>query len=172
LFFLYEVDPGIEPQFKAALRLLADEGLGSDRTVGKGLFQILADELGKPFPLTGAAASPGHWMTLSFFIPSEADVKSIDFRGSYYRLQHKRGWYNTYQWLSLKKKEIFGFSAGSVFKTGRTPTGTEVILLGKNEIPGGLKKAPAFDVLRSGFCYGIPVKVPPENDYAEVEHAR
>ena len=118
-------------------------------------------------------------MSLSFFIPSEADSKTIDFNDSYYLLQHKRGWYITYKMLSLKKKGIFGFSEGSVFKTknDHVPTGKQVTLLKKEAMKEILKgkgikldKDPTFDVLRSGFLFGIPIKVPTGNSYWEVDN--
>ncbi len=176
LFFFYEAAPGIEQQFKACLRLLGDEGLGSDKTVGKGLFEI-KEETGYEFPHPDNPAS--HLVSLSFFIPSEEDFKAIDFSDSYYLLQHKRGWYITYKMLSLKKKGIFGFSEGSVFKTknGHIPTGKQVKLLEKDAMEDILKKKgieldkdPAFDVLRSGFWYGIPIRVPGGNSYSEVDN--
>jgi CRISPR-associated protein Csm4 len=171
LFFFYDVTPGIEQQFKACLRLLGDEGLGSDKTVGKGLFEI-KEETEHEFPHPDNPAS--HLMSLSFFIPSKEDFDAIDFNDSYYFLQHKRGWYITYKMLSLKKKGIFGFSEGSVFKTknGHIPTGKEVILLEKEAMKEILErkgieldKDSTFDVLRSGFWFGIPTRVPTGNSY-------
>jgi len=176
LFFFYDVAPGIEQQFKASLRLLGDEGLGSDKTVGKGLFEI-EQETEHEFPHLDNPAS--HLVSLSFFIPSKEDFNAIDFNDSYYLLQHKRGWYITYKMLSLKKKGIFGFSEGSVFKTknDHVPTGKQVKLLEKEAMEDILKKKgisldkdPAFDVLRSGFWYGIPIRVPGGNSYAEVDN--
>lgn len=176
LFFFYDAAPGIEQQFKACLRLLGDEGLGSDKTVGKGLFEI-KEEIEHEFPHLDTTAS--HLMCLSFFIPSKEDFDSIDFNDSYYFLQHKRGWYITYKMLSLKKKGIFGFSEGSVFKTtnDHVPTGKQVTLLEKGvmkkilEDKGiSLEKDPTFDVLRSGFLFGIPIKVPTGNSYSEVDN--
>ncbi len=161
LFFLCHVDPEIEPQFTASLRLLADEGLGSDRTVGKGLFEILPEDAGLQLPAADVVdSSSSHVMSLSFFIPSPEDSEAIDFDDSYYLLQHKRGWYNTHRVLSLKKKGIFGFSEGSVFKNDRGLTGKEVTLLTKDEMCKVFPNADGFDILRSGFLFGCPVKVP------------
>jgi CRISPR-associated protein Csm4 len=151
LFFLFDVNPEIEQKFKASLRLLGDEGIGSDKTVGKGLFEI--KEEGN-FELPDIDSS--YMMSLSFFIPSEHD--KIDFNKSFYLLQHKRGWYITHKVLSLKKKGIFGFSEGSVFRINKKPTGKKVILLRKKEME--FKTDSPFDILRSGFIYGIPVNPP------------
>lgn len=158
LFFLCRVDPEIEPGFTASLRLLADEGLGSDRTVGKGLFEILEEDPGFRLPPVGASSS--YMMSLSFFIPSEEDATAIAFDESYYLLQHKRGWYNTHRLLTLKKKGIFGFAEGSVFKSGRVLTGKEVTLMTKDEMGRIFPGADTFDILRSGFLFGFPVTVP------------
>jgi len=107
-------------------------------------------------------------MSLSFFIPTETDSKAIDFNHSYYLLQHKRGWYNTHRVLSLKKKGIFGFSEGSVFKNDRELTGKEVELLKKDEMDKLFPNAVGFDILRSGFFFGIPVNVPADHPVTEV----
>jgi CRISPR-associated protein Csm4 len=168
LFFLYHVDPEIETQFKASLRLLADEGLGSDRTVGKGLFEIQEEKTDFQLPPVDSSAS--HILSLSFFIPSDKDFKDIRFDDSYYLLQHKRGWYNTHRVLSLKKKGIFGFAEGSVFKSDQMPTGKKVTLLKKDEMGKIFPNVPVFDVLRSGFLFGLPVKVPAAGSVREVEN--
>lgn len=171
LFFLYHVDPEIEPQFMASLRLLADEGLGSDRTVGKGLFEILPEDADSQLPAVNVLDSPSsHVMSLSFFIPSEEDAEAIDFDDSYYLLQHKRGWYNTHRLLSLKKKGIFGFSEGSVFKSDGMLTGEKVTLLTKDEMGDIFPNAVGFDILRSGFFFGFPVTVPAAHSVTEVEN--
>lgn len=171
LFFLCRVDPEIEPRFMGALRLLADEGLGSDRTVGKGLFEILSEDAASPLPAADAVgASSSHVLSLSFFIPSKEDSKAIDFDHSYYHLQHKRGWYNTHRVLSLKKKGIFGFSEGSVFKNDRELTGEKVELLKKDEMEGFFPNTAGFDILRSGFFFGFPVNVPADHPVTEVEN--
>lgn len=153
MFFIYHVDSAIESQFKACLRLLADEGIGGDRTVGKGLFEII-EETSITFPEN----STTHYMNLSFYIPSETDLESIDLTKSYYRLQHKRGWYVTHRVLNLKKKGIFGFGEGSVFASDRELTGKTVTLLDRNEM-AGFTDAP-FEILRNGYMVGIPVQVP------------
>ncbi len=153
MFFLFQVDAEIEPRFKACLRLLGDEGIGGDRTVGKGLFEIIRET-----DIHIPDVDTPHIMNLSFFIPSPDDVQNMDLNRSFYRLQHKRGWYITHKFLNLKKKGIFGFSEGSVFFTRGALTGKIAVLLKKEEI-----KSPTlspFDVLRSGLLFGIPVKCP------------
>lgn len=152
MFFLFEVDPTLEAGFKASLRLLGDEGIGGDRTVGKGLFYIM-EEIDIDIPDTDSR----QMMNLSFFIPSLDDVSNIDFQHSYYQLHEKRGWYITDRFLNLKKRGIYGFAEGSIFMTNRELTGKTVTLLNKEEI--FTTGAPAFDVLRHGYIFGIRVKI-------------
>ncbi len=165
LFFLFDADPSIEPQLKACLRLLADEGIGADRTVGKGLFEFSPES---QINLPGVDSShTAHILSLSFFIPSEEDFQNIDFADSFYHLEHKRGWYITHKVMNLKKKGIFGFSEGSVFSIRDTRgahgaqytlTGKKVTLLSKEEMASQTKSP--FEILRHGFLYGIPVTIP------------
>jgi len=156
MFFVFQVDPFIESQFKACLRLLADEGIGGDRTVGKGMFTISGEST-----ITIPHVQSSHIMNLSFFIPSQDDIKHIDLNNSFYRLHQKRGWYITHRFLNLKKRGIFGFSEGSVFSTTSPSlplTGKTAVLLKKEEIPS--PASPPFDIFRHGFFFGVPVKIP------------
>jgi CRISPR-associated protein Csm4 len=166
LFFLCRVDPEIEPRFDASLRLLADEGIGSDRTVGKGFFKI--EDENAPFQFPAVDKPTSHVMSLSFFIPSQEDAAAIRFDDSYYLLQHKRGWYNTHGVLTLKKGGIFGFAEGSVFKCGRMLTGKEVTLVTKDEMGRIYPGIDAFDILRSGFLFGLPIRIPTAGSGKEV----
>jgi CRISPR-associated protein Csm4 len=114
LFFILKINiEKYEPIIKAALRLLGDNGIGSDKSVGNGQFEFET----KPFAFEHFNAEKQ--VTLSLYCPQEKEVKNESFlKQSAYNLI-KRGGYianpNNFDKSTLRKKSIVMFTEGSVF---------------------------------------------------------
>jgi len=155
LFFLADIDPMLLDNFMACLRLLGDEGIGGDSTVGKGLFKIEKISL-----IELPDFHSDYFMSLSFFIPSATDCNAVTFGKSFYRLQRKKGWFNTYRLMTVKKKSVRGFAEGSVFFSNKKLNGKSVTLKSAADSAGKLP----FDILRNGHCLAVPVNLPVMGD--------
>lgn len=143
LFFIYDVkDHNLQNRFLATIRLLADEGLGGDRTSGKGLFyQPEFTELEMNIPDTEEA-----FVILSLFSPKNDELADID--ESFYQLIYRRGYIYSPFCQSLRKKTVLMFKEGSVFllrKTGKIVDVTPEIFKHHR-------------VYRYGYAFGLPCR--------------
>lgn len=102
---------------RAVWRLLADEGLGGDRTVGKGLFNYPRPELLTFHAPDGA----GHWVALALYYP--ADGETIGLSQGFYDLVPRQGYVYSQGGRSLRRCPVTMFSEGSVFPGIQTRTG-------------------------------------------------
>jgi len=117
LYFLIEfTDASLKPKVMHTLRLLADAGIGTDRTVGNGQFT-----LGTPIPFSAPeGTTKGFKMTLGLYLPSKEELSTIDLEQSNWSLV-KRGGYMAAseqdEFRSLRKNSIYFFGESSAFKT-------------------------------------------------------
>ena len=136
-------------RFLAGLRLSADNGLGSDRTVGHGRFTFTEDTISLKQPV-GSDSMIG----LSLYIPSSRNelIEALDPR-SRYELIRRGGWISE-PFNTLRKRSIYMFSEGSLF----TPCQDSLTVKGKtvDVKPVGLKTHPA--IYRSGEGIFLPIK--------------
>lgn len=115
LWFMVEfAEKGIEKKLEGLLRLLGDNGIGTDRSVGNGFFKIEQDEITITTP-----SSASHQMNLSLFCPNKSELTKETLEDSSWQLT-KRGGYiaggSNEDNLSLRKRSIYMFEEGSVFK--------------------------------------------------------
>jgi len=119
LYFIVDFkDPSIESKFISTLRLMGDEGIGGDRTVGKGHFDILKKD-GEEIEINQPQNSQ-NYILLSLYHP---DVNEIsDLKEGYYEIIERKGYiYSPYS-KTLRKKSLKMFKEGAVFpslKKGR-----------------------------------------------------
>jgi len=111
LFFLADLrDETLWKRFKAVWRFLGDEGLGGDRSVGKGLFELPTfEEITLNTPHDHNAR-----MVLSLFYPAVDEAKLLD--GAWYELIDRKGYVFSPDVQSLKRQGVRLFSEGSVFR--------------------------------------------------------
>lgn len=119
LYFLLDCpDDQVRRQVEGALRLLGDNGLGTDRSVGNGHFTPEAGELTLDCP-----DGPTHQLSLSLYLPLQQELSEEVLGRSAWGLV-KRGGYLASPAdpanLSLRKRSVYMFTEGSVFagKTG------------------------------------------------------
>lgn len=101
----------IRKQVRAALELLADSGLGTDRSVGNGSFNLSFGTLELNLPSSGSLA-----MNLSLFCPENQEELTLllEHEQVRYEIIKRGGWisepHNTY-----RKRSVYMFQEGSVF---------------------------------------------------------
>lgn len=107
----------------AALRLLGDNGVGADKSVGNGQF-IFKDLEPFEFQFTEKA---GYQVSLSLFCPKSGEVQKQDFlEKSAYSLTKRGGYvasHANFEQATLRKRSVFMFTEGAVFPNDATLKG-------------------------------------------------
>jgi CRISPR-associated protein Csm4 len=145
IFFLVRLEEdGFWPRFQATWRLLADEGLGGDRTVGKGLFQTpVFDSVTLELPDDVTAH-----VLLSLYYPSPEEHKVV--QGGFYDFVERKGYVYSPNVQNLRRQGVRFFRMGSVFQTSKEPCGKLVDV------------TPAIFSEHKVYKYGIALSVPCE----------
>jgi len=157
LFFLATFEnEEVQQRFETALHLLADEGIGADRTMGKGWFRWKREELTIQAP---EKENTAYVMLLSLYNPRPEDVSDIDPLRSHYALVTRRGWVTAPGAMTLRRRAARFFAEGSVlcFRKNLIPRGRLVATLSHDEVP-----ALPFPVWRNGQAMVVPIYVKPE----------
>lgn len=152
LYFLAEGDTTL---LEKALRVLAIEGIGTDRNVGFGFFDFSVDSLTLELP-----NDANHQVTLSLFIPESKEQlqELLDSDKVAYDFVRRGGWITTYPYTTLRKNVIYGFVPGSVFAIPQQQTGT---MIGKmvNLKPEIGDLTPNHAIWRNGKSIMLPLKL-------------
>lgn len=133
-------------------KLLGENGIGTDRNVGCGHFELQRDvmEVSLPDDATNLA-------TLSLYLPDGKDELKSLLEGDglrLHRLVERGGWISTEPYQTLRKKTICMFEEGAVFGTGAGAPGH---LGAKVDLkPTGIPVS--HPIWRSGKSIFIPVK--------------
>jgi len=148
LYFLVEVKDDLLSKFETVLRFLGDEGIGADRTTGKGLFEI--EEIPNfDLSLNGNA---DYYYSLSLYSPSKEEFSNISPHKSYYDFKIRGGWISN---NTLNRKNLRMFVEGSIlnFTNKQKPIGLIHKVLEKNNYPNDLK----YDIFRNGQALFLPI---------------
>ncbi|MCP4687914.1 MAG: type III-A CRISPR-associated RAMP protein Csm4 [Desulfobacterales bacterium] len=144
LYFLVQYnDPDAKKRVEAVWRLLADEGLGGDRTVGKGLFHYPRAET----VVLDAPDDAAGWMALSLYYPGDGEWTRL--QEGYYDLIERRGYIFSKGGRSLRRKTAAMFTEGSVFPAVARRAGAMV------DVTPRLYKD-VHRVFRAGIALGAP----------------
>lgn len=157
LFFLADFGGNavFKKQFESYLRLLGDEGIGADSTVGKGLFEIKDVE---ELPLETPMDANAHLM-LSLYNPSPDEVVKVRPGQSHYEILTRRGWATTSGIATWRRRSVRMFAEGSVlqFDNNEKPVGNIPAVLKMNDKVGEI--SPAHEVWRYGRAFCLPIKI-------------
>ncbi len=138
--------------FKELFSMLSDNGIGTDRNIGGGKFDVEFIDI----DILPTIQNPTSSMILSMYIPTKDELNSIDLEKSKYDL-HLRGGYisgSEYeQFRHLRKKSIYMFGPGSVFATTQPLSGKVV------DIRPEWNDDTMHCVYRSGKPFVVPVKL-------------
>jgi CRISPR-associated protein Csm4 len=142
-FFLYQTrDEQTEQKFQAAMRLLADEGIGGDRSCGNGLMEIpefSEVEVNVPTNVNGE-------LTLSLYFPDEAEIGTL--ADGHFELLERKGYIYSPFGQSLRRCSLRMFTEGSVFPIVENRVGSM-----EDVCPEIFKDHPVY---RMGMFFGIP----------------
>jgi len=143
-----------DEKFDEILRLfelLGEAGLGTDRNIGGGKFEVERGKLDLP-EIEDANQS----MLLSLYIPTKEEISKLNLKKARYELLLRGGYMagSSEEGLRhLRKRSVYMFNVGSVFPTTETLTGKTVNL--KPEFNDDRM----HDVLRSGRPFYLHVKI-------------
>lgn len=129
---------------------LGEFGLGTDRNVGGGKFVVET----KDWILNDVDNSDAK-MLLSLYIPTEEELPALNLHESKYELLLRGGYISgssELEFSHLRKKSVYAFNVGSIFKTSIVPSGKIVNL--KPE----WKDERMHSVYRSGKPFVVSVK--------------
>lgn len=114
LYFLTDASGEVKDQVIAAMKLLADNGIGTDRNTGNGQFEWGEDRMVLEAPEDGKAS---YQLNLSLYCPEKEEIKD-DIMQSFYGLI-KRGGYISSPGMSehqtIRKRSVYMFTEGSLF---------------------------------------------------------
>jgi CRISPR type III-A-associated RAMP protein Csm4 len=142
------------PLLEGALKLIADSGLGGERSSGWGRFEqpeFVKGELG-PLLFGNRYRAPeeitGHWL-LSLFSPAADDT--IDWQQGNYRVVARTGRVESKDGWGAAKRANQMIAEGGVLVTSAAPKGTA-----RNVAPAGFP----HPVYRAGFALTLPIGKP------------
>ncbi|MCS7028718.1 MAG: type III-A CRISPR-associated RAMP protein Csm4 [Bacteroidia bacterium] len=126
LYFIFEGSPQDKELVRTALRLLSDEGIGTDRNVGNGFFTFEETTLSIELP-----QKANRLLCLGMFLPENQEQLQTMLENAEYELKLRGGYISTPPFLSYRKRFINMFSEGSVFSLPEHQTKpSEPLILG------------------------------------------
>jgi len=146
LFILVEVrNEKWQQKIEALFRLMCDEGIGGDRTCGKGLFRQPVFLDFEPLHI----AEPNAAYSLSAYFPRPEEIAGLD--ESFYELEERKGYIFSPLNRSLRRRSIRVFTEGCVF----SHKGQRIGRL-ENIAPDIFNAHPVY---RYGFLFSFPCKL-------------
>jgi len=140
LHFLIDVrDKNIENRVETVFRVLGDEGIGGDRSCGRGLFSVV-----KLDEIEFNEVETEWYVTLSMIYPREGEIEHL--KGGYFELVERGGWVYSPEEKQKRKKFVRMIKEGSVFK-GK--------VIGKMVEIARIK----YPIYRYGFGLTLPIRV-------------
>lgn len=150
LYIIADAPQEVIDELKLLLQELGEVGIGTDKTVGGGQFEVSTDCLDLP---SGQADS---WISLSLFIPAPEEWSKIEMNSSCYNIT-KRGGYlagsSAAQFRHLWKKSVYMLEEGSVFRAETCPIGQIV------DLRPVWNDAELHPVYRSGKALFLPINL-------------
>lgn len=123
LYFMIQITEGVKSdefykRMDGIMRLLGDNGIGLQRSIGNGHFVAQRKEITVDLP-----TNPNAQMSLSLYCPADATtLQELNLSQSFYKLIKRGGWIST-PVTTFRKRSIYMFTEGSVFKTPTQPNG-------------------------------------------------
>lgn len=152
LYVLVDSDDATFEEIKRLFKILGETGLGTDKNVGGGKFEIAeSDEL---LELPDAAQANGQ-MLLSFYLPkNEEELQRLNLSTSKFDIALRGGYMagsSEESLRHLRKRSVYMFTIGSVFPTCEHLSGQIV------DLQPRWNDARMHPVYRSGKPFVVPV---------------
>jgi CRISPR-associated protein Csm4 len=117
LFFLIQyMDETIKEKVINMLNILGNTGIGADRNVGNGQFDVISNNQTINLP---DKKESNKYLNLGLYLPTEDELNNINIDESKWQLI-KRGGYisasSEEDFIKLRKKSVFMFNEGAIFK--------------------------------------------------------
>jgi len=161
LYFILICDnEKVRRKINSALEILSNEGIGSYRTIGQGLFDSKTTETEISLP-----QNANHFCNLSLFCPQNKEqLKPMLNAKSSYELIRRGGWITKHGYRTYRRQHLYMFQEGSIFNDTKESNQLQTI----NHILSGGKIADVTpDILydnphpfyRFGKAMFLPVKI-------------
>ena len=159
LYFLIQfpqANEKLESDFKAVLHLLAETGLGGERSSGAGQFQfewLNFSQLSKTWQKVLNSPELTHHTLISLFWDSS--ITEDFLKDAAYEIQECGGWIAQ---SNIRRKKVRMFAEGSVF--AQKPQG-ELVDVTPAELIDNAGKPKFHPIYRSGISLALPIKIKP-----------
>lgn len=151
LYCLTTAENGLLDEILSLFRSLGENGIGTDRSVGGGNFEIDSSTITVD-DVSGANAI----MLLSLYVPTHEELTNLNLQNSKYSLLLRGGYIagsQNEEFRHLRKKSIYMFDVGSVFQTIKP-------IIGKIEdLKPSWNDPQMHHVYRSGRALYLPIKI-------------
>lgn len=156
LYFIFQLNGYDASKLAAAMKLLGDNGIGLQRTLGNGQFISEKDTLDIDLPNNATS-----WVALSLYRPKDkVEIENI-LENSHYQFIKRGGWIASpehEEHLSIRKQAIMMFTEGSVF--GFNETGNSVLIKGEKEnVRPDWNDEKLHKVYRDGKAIFLPMNI-------------
>lgn len=139
----------------AMLKFLGDEGIGTDRHVGHGLFEV--EEVEDMSWAPSLTVESDYGINLSLYLPEDQkQLKAFVDDRSRYKMIKRGGWITTASYLTYRKQSVHMFKEGGLFYCNTTSAGKTVDLRPRN-LPIG--KNVQIPIYRSGKSLFVPINL-------------
>jgi CRISPR-associated protein Csm4 len=150
------LDPAWRSTIECALDVLADTGIGGERSAGYGQFTCAR---GVAVTLPGPDSSP-HFITLAPYCPTTVELDDdLLGAGASWDLVTRGGWVGASGSGSRRHSPVKMLALGSIL---RFPANSGRVALGQLLVVTPAKASMAFRVRRYGFAFPVPVAATPE----------
>ena len=151
LFCLTDASDALLNELKSLFSILGEVGLGTDKNIGGGKFEIETDTI-----TIEDVSDANATMLLSLFVPTENELQQLNLQNSKYELVLRGGYIagsREETLRHLRKKSIYMFGVGSVFPCTIELQGKIV------DLKPDWNDSLMHSVYRSGKPFNIPIKV-------------
>ena len=134
LYCIMDCEESHRTELIELFKSLGSSGIGSDRTVGGGLFDVEVDEIDLQ-DIPGKAT-----MLLSTYIPQESEIEHLNLTSSNYMLLKRGGFMSgssNEKTRQLRRKTVYIFDTGSIFATTH-PIEGKIVNLAPDWNAGGM----------------------------------
>ena len=153
LYCLLDAPDNMIEELLDLFQMLGETGLGTDKNVGGGKFEVDGNTEPLNFDFVETANAS---MLLSLYIPTEQEVEMLNLTESKYELVLRGGYMAgsvEEDFKHLRKKSVYAFSVGSIFPTTAKLSGKIV------DLKPSWNDERMHPVYRSGKPFFVPIKV-------------
>ncbi len=150
LYCILDANDEIKNELLPLFKQLGEQGIGTDRCIGGGQFEVATGEM-EFTDLPDANAI----MLLSLYIPMSDEMPKLNISQSRYELIMRGGFMSGSdipEFRHLRKKSVYMFKEGSLFKTTEKLSGSVI------DLQPEWNSTDMHPVWRSGRPFAVPIK--------------